>query len=41
VFPPPRGDWADIWHPTAAGHAIIAGALAPVVDRALPAAGGP
>ena len=31
LFPPAGGDWADIWHPTAAGHAIIASELAPVV----------
>jgi len=31
MFPPPQGDWADIWHPTAAGHRLIADALAPAV----------
>jgi lysophospholipase L1-like esterase len=41
LFPPAAGDWADIWHPTVAGHAIIADALAPVVERALPPRAGP
>jgi hypothetical protein len=24
LFPPAQGDWADIWHPTVAGHRLIA-----------------
>jgi lysophospholipase L1-like esterase len=27
MFPPAQDDWADVWHPTAAGHRVIAAAL--------------
>jgi lysophospholipase L1-like esterase len=31
MFPPPSDGWADVWHPTAAGHRVIAESLAPVI----------
>jgi lysophospholipase L1-like esterase len=31
MFPPGQADWADVWHPTAAGHRVIADTLLPAV----------